>query len=340
MTAIQDANTDIELVYEALEQLREIIVFENNGTTSKLVDFFRFCKGMTASTDPTVTLSVNSSEPTEVASISSTIVMAPKSTMETSTFTKSQLNHSPAAIIPSPPENYSSTKASSSIELNSYLNVDDTVVTSSVDLSQEEEKNKFPWLSVRNLDECDLAYLQFKNCIDDVILAPYGHIKHYQEFFHFADAYSRSHYAKTFHTQCFTFEERGKSSLNYFWSVIDLIDNFVNMTDLTSLREIFQFPNIVANFDDKLRQYCGWMADEFKGASEQKFQNLRRNIGIVRTKIRMAKNKINDWERILAKWRSFPIENIEQYLTKDINKQELAKQFLSQQSVTKRENFF
>ena len=36
----------------------------------------------------------------------------------------------------------------------------------------------------------------------------------------------------------------------------------------------------------------------------------------------------------------FPTENIEQYLAKDINKQELAKQFLSIQNVTKRERYF
>ena len=61
VTAIQDTNPDMDLVYEALEQLREIMAFENNGTTSRLVDFFRLCKGMIASTEPPVTLSVNSS---------------------------------------------------------------------------------------------------------------------------------------------------------------------------------------------------------------------------------------------------------------------------------------
>ena len=267
--------------------------------------------------------------------------MAPNSTMETSTFTKSQLNHSFSTIITSPTETYISDEASSSIELNSLnLSVDDMEVTSSLDLSQLEEKNKFPWLNVTHLDQCNVAERQFKIYMDDVILARYGHIQRDQEFFHLADTYSRSHYAQYWHRQCFTLIEEGKNSLDYFWTVLDLIDNFVTRKNLTSLSEIFQFPKLVGNFDARLRQLCGWMAEEFRQVSEQKFQNFQTNIGIVRTKIRQAENEIVDWKHILEKWKSFPIENIEQYLAKDITKQELAKQFLSRENVTERENFF
>ena len=329
----------MDSVFQALEQLREIMAFENNGTTSRLVDFFRFCTRETTSTTPPVTLLVNSSEPTEVTSISSTIVMAPDSTIETSFFTKLQLDHSPTAIISSPTESYISEKASSSIEVDSTTpNVGDVVVTSSVDSSQEE--NRFPWLNIRNLDECDAAKLQFKNYIDDVILAPYGHIKRYQEFLQLADDYSRSHYVPHWHRPCFTLTEEGMNSLNYFWTVVDLIDNFLNMKDLASFREILQFPKLVGKFNDKLRQFCGWMAGKFQIDSQKKLQKFKTNIGTVQIKILQAKKEIFDWKVILEKWQSFPIENIEQYLDKDITKQELPKQFLSQQNVAKRENFF
>ena len=46
----KDVNTDVDLVYDALEQLWKIMAFENNGTTSRLVEFFRFCGGVSIST--------------------------------------------------------------------------------------------------------------------------------------------------------------------------------------------------------------------------------------------------------------------------------------------------
>ena len=70
-TVIQNANTEMDLVYEALEQLWEILAFETNGTTSRLMDFFRFCavaktsaglsvpySTSTSSTEPSVNLSL------------------------------------------------------------------------------------------------------------------------------------------------------------------------------------------------------------------------------------------------------------------------------------------
>ena len=56
-----------------------------------------------------------------------------------------------------------------------------------------------------------------------------------------------------------------------------------------------------------------------------------------------ANNTISEWRHILeniAFENPFPTENIIQYLAKDITKQELAKQFLSIQNVTKRERYF
>ena len=77
----------------------------------------------------------------------------------------------------------------SSIEIDFLtLDVDDVVATSSVDFSQEE-KNTFPWLNVRNIEECSMAQRQFKQYFNDVILAPYGHIKRDQKFFLFVDFY-------------------------------------------------------------------------------------------------------------------------------------------------------
>ena len=39
----KDVDTDVDLAYEALEQFWKIMALRNNGTTSRMVDFFRFC---------------------------------------------------------------------------------------------------------------------------------------------------------------------------------------------------------------------------------------------------------------------------------------------------------
>ena len=183
--------------------------------------------------------------------------MALNSTTPTRSFSKSQLDHVPAAMIPSPTESYISDEVHSNT-----LDVDDMVVTPSVDLSQEEEKNRFPWLNVRNPDECDGAERKFKNYINDVILAPYGHVKRYPKIFYLADLYYDK-YGLIQYSECFALIEEGKKSLDYFWTVIDLINNvtqgnIVAMNNLTSLVNTFQFPKSVDNFDGRLQNFCGW----------------------------------------------------------------------------------
>ena len=165
-------------------------------------------------------------------------------------------------MISTPTENYISDEISSSYEIDSLtLNVDDVVVTSSVDLSQEE-KNRFPWLSVTHLDECDMAERQFKRYISDVILAPYDHIKHYPEFFNLADLYYDEHGLGQ-NSECFALIEEGKKNLDYFWTILNLITNvtqgnLVVLKNLTSRLKVFQYPKSVDDFDAKLRQVCGW----------------------------------------------------------------------------------
>ena len=178
---LQDVNTDTDLVYEALEQLLELMAFEDNGTTSVLVDFFMFCAGVTTSAGSFVTYSTSSTSP-------------------------------------------------------------HVVVTSLVDLSQE--KNRFPWLNVKNLDECHVVNRKFKKYLDDVIIVPYGHIKRDQEFFNVADHYYDGHSFER-GTECSALLEDGKKSLDYFWTILDLITsvtqgNSVAVKNLTSHVNTFQ----------------------------------------------------------------------------------------------------
>ena len=378
-TRIRDVNTDINLVDEALEQLREIMALENKGTTSGLVDFFRFCSDSKTSVGSSVTYSTStlseitllpSTEPpailspsvessitlsipsgtliglsAEETSTSSTIVMALDSFNQANNFAESKLKHSLGTMIPSPTESYISDEAASSIEYDSLpLDVDDVVVTSSVGLSQEEEENRFPWLNVRNLEECHAANRQFKDYFNSSILVPYGHIKRDQEFFNFADVYYDNHGLREY-SECLT--EEGKKRLDYFWTVLDLINNvtqgyLVDMKSLTSAVKMFQFPKRVDDFDARLQEVCGWRESIFYLIRDS-FQYSKFRIRKAPKQLSEANNTISEWRHILENItleNRFPTENIEQYLAKDITKQELAKQFLSIQNATKRERYF
>ena len=298
--------------------------------------------------EPSVTLS--SSEPSRslvsLSAEASTIDMALNSTTQSSFFTKSQLNHSPSAVIVNPTESYISDKASIPIEVKSpTLDVDDVVVKSFVDLSQEEEMNRFPWLNVRDLNECDAAERQFKTYFSDVILAPYGRIKRYQELFYFYDNdfyYSTPNYMTE---ECITLIERAKRNLNYFWAVLDSINNvtqghLVAMRNLTDL--ISHFHISTDKFDARLEEACQLresLACEFRNDANEILKYIRE----ARTFLSDAQKTIRDWQGILRNIginKLFPTENIKQYLTKNITKQELAKQFLSIQNVTERERYF
>ena len=50
----KDVDTDVDLAYEALEQFWKIMALGNNGTTSRMVDFFRFCAGVTPDAEQSV----------------------------------------------------------------------------------------------------------------------------------------------------------------------------------------------------------------------------------------------------------------------------------------------
>ena len=57
----KDVDTDVDLVYGALEQLRKIMAFENNGTTSRLVEYFIFYAGVeTSSASPIASATITS----------------------------------------------------------------------------------------------------------------------------------------------------------------------------------------------------------------------------------------------------------------------------------------
>ena len=53
----EEVHTDVELAYKALEQLWKIMVFENNGTTSRLVELFRLFASVETSAEHKISVS-------------------------------------------------------------------------------------------------------------------------------------------------------------------------------------------------------------------------------------------------------------------------------------------
>ena len=48
----KSVDTDVDLVYEAMDHVRKIMSFENNGTTSRLLDFLKICASSNVAADP------------------------------------------------------------------------------------------------------------------------------------------------------------------------------------------------------------------------------------------------------------------------------------------------
>ena len=181
------------------------MAFENNGTTSRLVDFFRICTGSTTS----------SASPISSATATSALL-------------------------------------------------------SSTTEQDETEENQHPWLNVTRPEECNEAYRKFKNLINDVILAPYGHILEDQEFFVLAQRYddSANNVGSTKYPECFTLIEKVKIILDSFDTVLGLLSQLINedeglatVKDLMDHLEGFNVSESITYFDSSLNKTCGWRKD-------------------------------------------------------------------------------
>ena len=293
---IEDVNVAVDLAYEALEQLWKIISFKNNGTTSALMEFFRFCSGTTSPVESSVTV-------IPFASSSST---------------DPQLEETGTAY---------------QLPLN----------TGSI--SVEPEDDLYPWLNVTRLDQCDDAYRKFKKHFDDVTFVPFAHTQQNDEFFTFAEDFAVTIGNPYLYRKCLGLIQEGRNITGIFTEVYILIDDVVHgpedlMEHLLFLHEKFNSQKYSKEFDTRLKQTCGWRND-FSDTLREKVQKEK-------YKIMKGREAIFDIWRL--NWRldknlfvfqhSFVTESMSQYLGKNMTKQELAKQFLSAQNLTKRENFF
>ena len=298
--------TELDLASEALELLWEIMSFENNGTTSRLVDYLRFCAGETTSTGPTMGEASVSLRFTESSSVDPLREVLSSST------------DAPVRFI---------------------TDMDDDAL--------------FPWLNVPRPADCDETYQMLRNHINATVQIPYGHIQRNQEFFNVADEYFRVTYYSNIHEECFNLKEEGKTVLNLFFSVRSLLENFVQSDDLAiglgRMEELVdlhkevpnQIPKSTKQFNARLEHACTWQKD-FSDRLRQEANVNKENIARARDMIRGAEHPLRRWLDNMDSVGlndKFPTDNMKQYLDGKITKHELARQFLSKQNTTRREEF-
>ena len=373
-------DTELHLVYEALEQLRQIIAFENNGTTSKLLNFLRFCASRSASAVQTIILS-----PSQQQSIDLSIPMRPQlepssavhrepsdqPVIESTAISNDQIQNTdvldfqtnveqlnPSQIsLPSALENSLPNVSSLGVSFMT-INQDDLEIipTNSTAESQDTGREKYPWLRVTSQDQCDDAYLKFKNHIHDVIVVPYAPIQQNQEFFTLAEDFAHSSgnpemVKQVVYRQCFDLIQLGRNSIDFLQTLLYLLgrvvrsevrEGLVVMEELVRRLEEFSVPEFSGMYDAVLKQACPWLT-EYRSRVRQQAEIYRIFITGVANMLFYINTPIQQWYNILSdvEVRSSLISDMmAQYLAKNITKQELAQQFFSEENVTKREGLF
>ena len=220
-TVIEDVNTDVDLVYEALKQLHKILLFENNGTTSRLVDIFKFCTGVNTS-QSAVTIMPSPTESPD--SLSSTDLELKAHETIYNKEKSISIDAQEAMILSSDVTN---------MGLSTTLGIDATIIDMDKMMPTPlhtkgllPKEDKYPWQQVTNLDQCDEAYSMLRKHIHDVIVKPSAHVNKNREFFIIADDFTLTQ--KMPHKECFDLVEEGRRIMDYFFTILPLIENVTN----------------------------------------------------------------------------------------------------------------
>ena len=417
-------DTDVDIVYEGLEQVLKILAFETNRMNSKLVDFLSFCAGAT-SAESSVTLSPSASTVSSAVSSTESLseesilpyvdafnlkellsasittssfnfsVLSPNTSSQIETPNPSQIDdisfsNDNVTMVPIPSGSFISgdpTDAVGSMEISSMIlirsidavvqtkerifrttgidstatTVDNIMATTSNTQGRFEEQHIYPWLEITSLDQCDEAYSNFSNHVNDVIPLRHADINFFeQEFFiladDFANSFEDSWYVKRFvFPECFGLIQQGKDALFLWWSIRHLIHRVVEgdfeeglaaVEEIQWRLEFFEVPESSKEFDSKLEQVCDWQKD-FSESVRQRAAIDRSLIACGREALFEANSPIQRWYNIMINigydivyQRSLLTDSMVKYLDKDITKQELSHQFFSEQEAAKREALY
>ena len=225
----------MDLAYEALEQFWKIMALGNNGTTSRMVDFFRFCSGVTPDAEQSVETNTTSDYfiLTQAQQEDSTAILL-ESTVLPSTDDMNLGKSSSASLTPplAPEVLTKSNNISTRISDRPEITIEPIRIDSTKEMSTTmdtlkgplEQNILFPWLGSIGLDQCD----ESRKYIDNLVLTFPSNIGKNQKFFITAQEYYdyywiyESDIAK--YRECFDLIDQGKKILESFFAVKDLID--------------------------------------------------------------------------------------------------------------------
>ena len=335
----EEVHTDVELAYETLEQLWKIMVFENNGPTSRLVDLFWLCADATsvqtsATNKSSVSLSATEIQHEESASLLSELTVLPS------------MSITPALAQEMPTEREIITTS----PINVYENTITSVRMSTSIPILEHSQDQGDWLGSISLDQCSESSKYFNYLIH----ASTAHIQKDQKFFVTAQEYSDSYWTDESdiekYIECFDLIDQAKDIIDSFLTVQDLIhklsrcnikEGVVILEKLVAYHQCLNISESSEDLDSSLENACSWRA-EFAQRVRENAEMRKANIVKIQDQVLEASNFLYRW---VVKFSEvlfvniFSTENILQYISVNITKQELAQQWLSPENVTKRQNF-
>ena len=340
-----EIHTDVELAYEALEQFWKIMAFENNGTTSRLVELFRLCASVETSAEHTISVSpfTTGAQPEE------TVITFTESSVRPSAheFLSTDVDIGPETSIQSGTLNPSHTALPSDALENIITSIRMSTSMSTPEHHQEQSELSLS-LESTSLNQCN----ESSKYTDDLVLTSTVQIQKEQKFFITAQEYSDSTDQAQLvqYKECFDLIDLGKKIIETFFSVQDLINKLpdcglqeclVLMEELMAHHQNLHIPDSNEYFDSRLEIACRWRT-EFAQRVREKTEMRKANIVKLQDQIFEANTFHFLW---LAKLFDvvhidiFSIDILVRYLSKNITKQEIAQQWLSPENLTERQNF-
>ena len=333
----EEIHTDVELVYQVLEQIWKIMALDNNEITSRLVEFLRFCTNAT-SVEPSATNKASDSlSSTEIQHEESATILSELTVLPSMSIT-------PALAPEMPTERAIITTSPSDIYENTITSL--RMSTSIVEHSQDQSA----WFGSISLDQCEEANKYFNHLIH----ASNADIKKDQKFFVTAQEYSDYYWTDESdiekYSECFDLIDQAKDIIDSFLTVQDLIhklsgcnfkEGIVILEKLVAYHQYLNISESSEDLDSRLENACSWRA-EFAQRVRENAEMRKANIVKIQDQVLEASNFLYRWVIKFSEVlfvNIFSTENILQYISVNITKQELAQQWLSPENVTKRQKF-
>ena len=344
----KDVDTDVDLAYEALEQFSKIMALRNNGTTSRMVDFFRFCADAEQSVETNTTsdyfIPIQAQQEDSTAILLESTVLPSTDDMNLGKSISMSFTPPLAPEVLTKSNNIFIDGPETTIET---IGIDSTKeMSTSIDtLNGSLEQSKlFPWLERISVDQCN----ESNKYIDKLALTFTANIRKDQKFFITLQEYYWID--KTKYRECFDLIDQGKKILDSFLDVKELIqellvsgfqEGLVIMEKLMDHHRDFHISDSNEDFDSRLERACSWR-EEFAEKVRQDAEMKKSSIVKLQDEVLEAEVLIRIWHYKLMEVmyvNMISTEDLVRYLSESITKQEFAEQWLFPENVNRKRKF-